>query len=70
MTQNKTCIMEVTLAAVSIREAAQGVPNNKFNQKMPISIVLGIDSFCLVVLLVAYLERRTRRVDDASAVIS
>ena len=53
-----------------IREAAQPLPNNNLNKKLLISGCLGVASFFCVVLLVSFLEWRTRRVDGVDQVVN
>lgn len=52
-----------------IRENAQSLPNNNLNKKIFASTGLGFATFFLVLLIVAFLEWRTRRVDGVDQVV-
>ncbi len=54
----------------SIREPAQALPNNNLTKKIIFSGAAGFGTFALVVLLVAFLEWQTRRVDGVDQVVS
>jgi len=54
----------------SIRETAQALPNNNLTKKLIFSGAGAFATFALVVLLVAYLEWQTRRVDGVDQVVS
>ncbi len=53
-----------------IRETAQALPNNNLNRKIFMSGGLGVATFFLVLLMVAFLEWRTRRVDGVDQVVN
>ncbi|HEV3384528.1 MAG TPA: polysaccharide biosynthesis tyrosine autokinase, partial [Gemmata sp.] len=53
-----------------IREDAQALPNNNLNKKIFMSSGLGVATFFLVLLIVAFLEWRTRRVDGVDQVVN
>jgi capsular exopolysaccharide synthesis family protein len=53
-----------------IRELAQAFPNTNQNRKIVLAGGVGFGAFSLVVLLVAFLEWRTRRVDSVDQVVS
>jgi capsular exopolysaccharide synthesis family protein len=53
-----------------IRENAQALPNNNLNKKLFMSGGLGLATFFLVLLVVAFLEWRTRRVDGVDQVVN
>jgi capsular exopolysaccharide synthesis family protein len=53
-----------------IREVAQAFPNTNQNRKLVLASGVGFGTFALVVLLVAFLEWRTRRVDSVDQVVS
>jgi succinoglycan biosynthesis transport protein ExoP len=53
-----------------IRETAQALPNNNLNKKIFMSTGLGVATFFLVLLIVAFLEWRTRRVDGVDQVVN
>ncbi len=53
-----------------IRETAQPLPNNNLNRKLLISGFLGLGTFFLTILMVAFLEWRTRRVDGVDQVVN
>lgn len=55
---------------VRVREAAQALPNNNLNKKLFMSGGLGVGTFLFVILLVAFLEWRTRRVDGVDQVVN
>ena len=56
-------------AKAKIRETAQPLLNNNLNKKMLFSTVLGLGTFAMVILMVAFLEWRTRRVDGVDQVV-
>jgi len=53
----------------SIREPAQPLPNNNLAKKLILGGGAGLGTFAVVVLLVAFLEWRTRRVDGVDQVV-
>ncbi len=55
---------------VSMRGETDKIPNHNQNKKIIISSVGGVASFLGVILLVAYLEWRTRRVDGVDQVVT
>jgi capsular exopolysaccharide synthesis family protein len=55
---------------VHVREAAQPLPNNNLNKKLFMSGGLGVGTFMFVILVVAFLEWRTRRVDGVDQVVN
>ncbi|MFM8273864.1 MAG: polysaccharide biosynthesis tyrosine autokinase, partial [Gemmata sp.] len=54
----------------SQRGAVDVIPNNNRNKKLALSAVSGIGCFFAVVLLVSFLEWRTRRVDGVDQVVN
>lgn len=54
----------------SIREAAQALPNNNLTKKLILCGGVSVGTFFVVVLFVAFLEWRTRRVDDVEQVVN
>jgi polysaccharide biosynthesis transport protein len=53
-----------------IRELAQSFPNTNQNRKLILSGGVGLGTFAMVILLVSFLEWRTRRVDSVDQVVS
>jgi capsular exopolysaccharide synthesis family protein len=54
---------------VHLREAAQAMPNQNLNKKLLVSGFISFGTFGFTILLVAFLEWRTRRVDGVDQVV-
>ncbi|MDY3552100.1 polysaccharide biosynthesis tyrosine autokinase [Gemmata sp. JC717] len=54
----------------SARGEAEKIPNNNQNKKLAMSSVGGLGAFLTVVLLISFLEWRTRRVDGVDQVVT
>lgn len=57
-------------ARISARGEVERIPNNNQNKKIAMSSVGGIGAFFTVILLVSFLEWRTRRVDGVDQVVT
>lgn len=74
LTKVQTQLMQVRLqgdkSRVSPRGEVETIRNNNQNKKIALSSVGGIGSFVAVVLLISFLEWRTRRVDGVDQVVT